>query len=149
MAPDHRVRNEQRHWACFHRSDGHWHYHLADGPVGIDEIHFFIIYTIFNDHLSGEENSELILLFSREICGTGEEPSYKSLLTVCSLEEFTCSDGEQHQHGTNAKQREQEKVKLKSFSGACISMDRRCDQFPNCKDFSDEESIDLVLGNYF
>ena len=47
------------------------------------------------------------------------------------------------------RERDQEKVKLKYFSGACISMDRRCDQFPNCKDFSDEESIDLVLGNYF
>ena len=49
----------------------------------------------------------------------------------------------------HAKERDQEKVQLKSFSGACISMDRRCDQFPNCKDFSDEESIILVLGNYF
>ena len=52
LATDHRVRNEQRHWARFHRSDGHWHHHLADGPVGIDKIHFFIIYTIFNDQLS-------------------------------------------------------------------------------------------------
>ena len=26
------------------------------------------------------------------------------------------------------------------YLGACISMDRRCDQFPNCQDFSDEES---------
>ena len=40
LATDHRVRNERRHWACFHRSDGHRHHHLADGPVGIEEIHF-------------------------------------------------------------------------------------------------------------
>ena len=35
-------------------------------------------------------------------------------------------------------------------SGACINMDRRCDQFPNCGDFSDEESImGLVLDFLF
>ena len=79
---------------------------------------------------------------------------YQSLLTVCSLEEFTCSDGEQHQHGSNQHGRMQKREraresKIEIFSGACISMDRRCDQFPNCKDFSDEKSIDLVLGNHF
>ena len=49
---------------------------------------------------------------------------------MCSLDEFTCSDGE-------------DKTRILwikiPLSGACISMDRRCDQFPNCGDFSDEE----------
>ena len=35
------------------------------------------------------------------------------------------------------------------LSGACISMDRRCDQFPNCGDFSDEEIrlFQILIGS--
>ena len=29
--------------------------------------------------------------------------------------------------------------------GSCISMDKRCDQFPNCPDFSDEDNCNLVV----
>ena len=32
--------------------------------------------------------------FFSEICGLGEEASYRTLLTVCSIDEFTCSDGD-------------------------------------------------------
>ena len=34
--------------------------------------------------------------------------------------------------------------------GKCISMDKRCDQFPNCEDFSDETNCKLVIisGSY-
>ena len=48
-------------------------------------------------------------------------------MTVCSLQEFTCLS-----------------------DGACISMEKRCDQFPNCNDFSDEDDCSLVVqpGNY-
>ena len=79
-----------------------------------------------------------------EVCGTGGgEASYKTLLTVCSLDEFTCSDGQKKLHF---------EAELKIFilsSGACISMDRRCDQFPNCQDFSDEESPSQTSYNIF
>ena len=33
-------------------------------------------------------------IFFSELCGLNEEASYLSLLTVCSIDEFTCSDGE-------------------------------------------------------
>ena len=29
--------------------------------------------------------------------------------------------------------------------GGCISMEERCDQFPNCGDFSDEANCKLVV----
>ena len=145
LATDPWVRKEQRHWARFHRSDGHWHHHLADGPVGIDKIHFFIIYTIFNDQLSaGGKLRAHIIFFEGDLWkwrGTIVQESAHSLLSrgIHLLRRWA----------TSAWQHAKERVQLKSFPGACISMDRRCDQFPNCKDFSDEESIDLVLGNYF
>merc|ERR1711990_1315475 len=56
-----------------------------------------------------------------EICDTSDQAIHQTLVTVCSWEEFTCSDG------------------------ACISMERRCDQFPNCADFSDEANCQLVV----
>ena len=51
--------------------------------------------------------------------------SYKAelKLTGCAEEEFTCNDGQ------------------------CVSMRQRCDQVPNCKDFSDERGCQLVLLN--
>ena len=32
-----------------------------------------------------------------------------------------------------------------SQDGSCISMTKRCDQFPNCVDFSDEANCNLVV----
>ena len=34
------------------------------------------------------------LIFFSNICESDDESSYKSLLTVCSANEFTCSDGD-------------------------------------------------------
>ena len=34
------------------------------------------------------------LIFFSNICESGDGSSYKSLLTVCSANEFTCSDGD-------------------------------------------------------
>ena len=42
----------------------------------------------------------------------------------------------------NGKHKEHDLV---ASSGACISMERRCDQFPDCADFSDEESFLLIF----
>ena len=65
--------------------------------------------------------------FDKDICLTNSLDPFSALMTVCSLQEFTCLS-----------------------DGACISMEKRCDQFPNCKDFSDEDDCSLVVqpGNY-
>lgn len=60
--------------------------------------------------------------FDRDICGTNSLPPMPALMTVCSLEQFTCLS-----------------------DGACISMEKRCDQFPNCQDFSDEDNCKVVF----
>ena len=117
LATDHRVRNEQRHWACFHRSDGH---HLADGPVGIEEIHFF-------DHLHhfqwsnvwwGKLRAHIITLEGDlwDWRGTIVPESAHSLFSrgVHLLRRWRTSAWQQSAW-QNAKDREQEKVKLKSF----------------------------------
>ena len=65
--------------------------------------------------------------FDKDICLTNSLDPFRALMTVCSLQEFTCLS-----------------------DGACIPMEKRCDQFPNCNDFSDEDDCSLVVqpGNY-
>ena len=65
--------------------------------------------------------------FDKDICLTNSLEPFSALMTVCSLQEFTCLD-----------------------DGACITMEKRCDQFPNCEDFSDEDGCSLVVqpANY-
>ena len=65
--------------------------------------------------------------FDKDICLTNSLDPFATLMTVCSLQEFTCLN-----------------------DGACISMEKRCDQFPNCDDFSDENQCSLVVqpANY-
>ena len=58
--------------------------------------------------------------FDQDIC-SNKEP-IKTVLTVCNLDQFTCES-----------------------DGTCIAMEERCDQFPNCEDFSDESSCQLVV----
>ena len=60
--------------------------------------------------------------FSRDICNTNSFDPFDAVLTVCARDEFTCHS-----------------------DGSCISMEERCDQFPNCKDFSDEANCRLVV----
>ena len=55
-------------------------------------------------------------------CSIRGEPYTKLVkLTGCKVDEFTCNDGQ------------------------CISMNRRCDQISNCRDFSDESNCDLLV----
>ena len=61
------------------------------------------------------------LQFDQDICSNNFLEPIKAVMTVCSLEQFTCES-----------------------DGACIAMEERCDQFPNCEDFSDESSCQLV-----
>ena len=65
--------------------------------------------------------------FNKDICLTNSLDPFQTLMTVCSLQEFTCLS-----------------------DGACISMEKRCDLFPNCDDFSDENDCSLVVrsSNY-
>ena len=60
--------------------------------------------------------------FNKDICNTNNYDPMESVMTVCGRDQFTC-DGD----------------------GACISMEERCDQFPNCQDFSDEANCKLVV----
>ena len=60
--------------------------------------------------------------FDQDICSTNSLAPMKAVMTVCSLDQFTCES-----------------------DGTCISMEERCDQFPNCEDFSDESSCQLVV----
>ena len=59
--------------------------------------------------------------FSEDVCGDNNSPRTLKM-TVCKRNEFTCAK-----------------------DGTCISMDQRCDQFPNCADFSDEQECNLVV----
>ena len=60
--------------------------------------------------------------FDRDICATNSLAPVAALMTVCSLQQFTCLT-----------------------DGACIPMEERCDQFPNCADFSDEDDCQVRL----
>ena len=60
--------------------------------------------------------------FDQDICTTNSMESMQAVMTVCSLEQFTCER-----------------------DGTCIAMEERCDKFPNCEDFSDESSCQLVV----
>ena len=92
---------EQRERDRLGGPDGHRHHHLADGQV--EEV----LKELSNctNVCSGANTKTFAAkpkptfnsryFFSSEICGLGEEASYRSLLTVCSLDEFTCSDGEE------------------------------------------------------
>ena len=60
--------------------------------------------------------------FDRDICNTNSFDPMEALMTVCRRDQFTCES-----------------------DGVCISMEERCDQFPNCEDFSDESSCQLVV----
>ena len=111
----------------------------------------FIIYITFNDQLSGRGNS--YYYFRGRSVGVARNHCTR----VCSQFALSRSSPAQTVSNINmaainmaeCKRQRARESKIEIFSGACISMDRRCDQFPNCKDFSDEESIDLVLGNHF
>ena len=60
---------------------------------------------------------------SGDTCKTGQKSYLADLkkLTLCWEAEFTCRDGD------------------------CVTMDRRCDQIPNCKDGSDEIGCQTVI----
>merc|ERR1711892_1249493 len=60
--------------------------------------------------------------FNKDICNQNSLDPFNAVMTVCKRDEFTC-DGD----------------------GGCISMEERCDQFPNCEDFSDEANCQLVV----
>ena len=60
--------------------------------------------------------------FNKDICGTNTNRQFDAVMTVCKRDEFTCNS-----------------------DGGCISMAERCDQFPNCDDFSDEANCRLVV----
>ena len=60
--------------------------------------------------------------FDRDICNTNSMDPMKAVMTVCRRDQFTCES-----------------------DGACVSMEERCDQFPNCGDFSDEANCHLVV----
>ena len=60
--------------------------------------------------------------FDQDICNTNSLEPMQAVMTVCSLDQFTCES-----------------------DGTCIAMEERCDQFPNCEDFSDESSCQLVV----
>ena len=73
--------------------------------------------------------------FDMDICGTSATPTTMAAsMTVCSLEEFTCLTDGEASSGTD------EPV----LPGACITMEERCDQFPNCLDFSDEANCQVM-----
>jgi hypothetical protein len=60
--------------------------------------------------------------FNKDICSTNSLEPFDAVMTVCKRDEFTCNS-----------------------DGACIAMEERCDQFPNCEDFSDEANCQLVV----
>ena len=60
--------------------------------------------------------------FNKDICNRNTLAPFDAAMTVCKRDEFTCNE-----------------------DGSCISMEQRCDQFPNCADFSDEENCKLVV----
>ena len=60
--------------------------------------------------------------FNKDICSTNTLEPFDAVMTVCKRDEFTCNS-----------------------DGACIAMEERCDQFPNCEDFSDEANCKLVV----
>ena len=60
--------------------------------------------------------------FDQDICSTNSLEPMMAVMTVCNRDQFTCES-----------------------DGACIAMEERCDQFPNCEDFSDESSCELVV----
>ena len=60
--------------------------------------------------------------FTIDICHSNSLKTFDAVMTVCKKDQFTCNS-----------------------DGSCISMEERCDQFPNCEDFSDEANCRLVV----
>ena len=60
--------------------------------------------------------------FNKDICNTNSIEPFEAVMTIWKRDEFTCNS-----------------------DGGCISMEERCDQFPNCEDFSDEADCKLVV----
>ena len=75
---------------------------------------------------------------NKDICNRNSLDAFDALMTVCTVRLFLSL----FNLIFNVEQRDQFTC---HFDGKCISMEERCDQFPHCSDFSDENECQLVV----
>ena len=86
--------------------------------------------------------------FSHDLCNLNTNEPKHLKMTVCSNDEFTCARVRKDWQFNCISVSPCLRISLcisMSQDGLCISMDKRCDQFPNCEDFSDERGCKLVI----